>query len=126
MRLLGIDYGLKRIGLAISDGTLASPIGQVGDIDHVLRMIQDHGVEKIILGLPDPNNTRIKGFGDRLHELTGLPVEYWDEAYSTKIARQEMIASGSSEKSRREEIDQNAAAVILQNYVDQGPQGLPL
>lgn len=126
MKLLGIDYGLKRIGLAISAGELAEPLGQVGDIGSVARIAGDHAVEKIVIGLPDPRNPKIKLFGQRLNELTGIPVQYFDETFSTRQARAKMIAAGTSPRDRRSAIDQNAAAVILQSYLDSRPEGVPL
>jgi putative Holliday junction resolvase len=118
MKLLGVDYGLKRIGLALSDGVLARPLGQVGDIGAVARVAGEHQVDKIVVGLPSRLDSRVRGFGQRLGELTGITVEFWDESFSTKTARQQMIAAGTTPKSRRRQIDQNAAAVILQSYLD--------
>lgn len=118
MKLLGVDYGLRRIGLAISEGTMSHPIGKVGNLAGVARIAGEHGIDKIIVGLPGMNNPKITGFGDRLGEITGLPVEYWDEGFSTRQARSEMISAGVPTKARRDSIDQTAAAVILQSYLD--------
>src|SRR5579859_4597954 len=118
MKLLGVDYGLRRIGLAISEDTMARPLGKVGNIAGVVRIANEHGVEKIIIGIPGLNNTKIKSFGERLGQITDLPIEYWDEEFSTRQARDSMIVSGTTPKARRELIDQTAAAVILQNYLD--------
>lgn len=126
MKFLGIDYGLRRIGLAISDGVFASPLGQVDGVSPAARIASEQGVEKIIIGLPSRLDPRVKLFGDRLHELTHIPVEYWDETFSTREARKSMIASGTSPKKRRQEIDQNAAAVILQGYLDSQSGGTTL
>lgn len=126
MKLLGVDYGLKRIGLAISDGTFASPLGKVGDLNSTVRIAKEHSVEKIVIGMPDPGNPKVKSFGDRLSELTGVPVYYHDETFSTRAARQAMIAAGTSSKTRQKEIDQNAAAVILQSYIDSENPRVPL
>lgn len=118
MKLLGVDYGLRRIGLAISEGTFATPLGKVDSLDDVVRVASEHRVEKIVVGLPGPRDEKIRGFGTRLAELSGIPVEYVDETYSTRQAMRDMIAAGSGPKARRAEIDQNAAAVILQGYLD--------
>ena len=126
MRLLGVDYGLKRIGLALSEGELATPLGQVGDIGAVARIAGEQAVGKIVIGLPDPRNVKIKLFGERLTELTGIPVEYFDETFSTREARSKMIAAGTSPKDRQDSIDETAAAVILQSYLDSRPEGVPL
>lgn len=126
MKLLGVDYGLRRIGLAISEGIFASPLGQVNSLDSVARVASEQGVDKIVIGLPDPRNPKIKLFGNRLNELTDIPVEYHDETFSTRQAREAMIAAGTSPKTRQAEIDQNAAAVILQSYLDSKEGGVPL
>lgn len=126
MKLLGVDYGLKRIGLAISDGTFASPLGKISDLNSAVRIVKEHGIEQIVIGMPDPNNPKVKSFGDRLSELTGVPVFYHDETFSTREARKSMIAAGTSSKTRQKEIDQNAAAVILQSYMDSTNSGVPL
>lgn len=126
MKLLGVDYGLKRIGLAISDGQMASALGKTGNLAGVVQIAQDQAVDKIIVGLPDPENSTIKYFGARLSELTNVPLEFWDETLSTKEAQKSMIASGLGTKARRLKIDQNAAAVILQSYLDDKNPRLPL
>lgn len=126
MKLLGVDYGLKRIGLAISDGTFAAPLGKVSDLNSAVRIAKEHGIEQIVIGMPDPHNAKVKLFGDRLAELTGVPVSYHDETFSTGEARKAMIAAGTSPKTRQKEIDQNAAAVILQSYLDSSNSGVPL
>lgn len=126
MKLLGVDYGLKRIGLAISDGTFASPLGKVSDLNSTVRIVKEHSVEKIVIGMPDPDNPKVRSFGARLSELAGVPVSYHDETFSTRQARKSMIAAGTSSKTRQKEIDQNAAAVILQSYIDSENEGVPL
>ena len=118
MRILGVDYGLKRIGLAISDGTIASPLGKISDLQGVIRVIEAQGVSQIVIGFPDRNNSNVQKFGSRLNQITGLPVEYWDESYSTKLARKAMINRGVPVVKRQQQIDQNAATVILQSYLD--------
>lgn len=97
---------------------MSHPIGKVSNLAGVARIASEHGIDKIVVGLPGLNNPKIKSFGDRLGEVTGLQVEYWDEGFSTRQARAEMIAAGVPTKARRESIDQTAAAVILQGYLD--------
>lgn len=126
MKLLGVDYGLKRIGLAISDGTFSSPLGKVSDLNSTARIVKEQAVEKVVIGMPDPENPKVKSFGARLSELTGIPVSYHDETFSTRVARKAMISAGTSSKTRQKEIDQNAAAVILQSYIDSNNSGVPL
>lgn len=126
MRLLGIDYGLRHIGLAISDGDLASPLGTAKDLANVVKVVSLQNIDKIIIGLPDPHAVRIKNFGTRLSELTDLPIEYWDETLSTVTARKKMTAAGSSTREKKRHIDQNAAAVILQSYIDAERPSMPM
>jgi putative holliday junction resolvase len=126
MRILGIDYGMRRIGLAISDGNLAAPLGTVHDLPGVIRIISMQDIAKVIIGLPDPHSVHVKNFGRRLSEIAELPVEYWDETLSTVIARKKMNAVGASNKEKKAQIDQNAAAVILQSYLDSKRPDMPI
>ena len=126
MRLLGVDYGLRRIGLAISEGVLAEPLGVVHSLEEVVRLAKLQDVEKIIIGLPTPHNEKIASFGARLGELTGSPVEYWDETLSTVTAHKNRQATGTGSKKRKSSIDDHAAAVILQSYLDVQDTSMPL
>jgi putative Holliday junction resolvase len=126
MKLLGIDYGLRRIGLAISEGAIASPLGIAKNLPGVVQIAKSQGIDKLVIGLPDPRSEKIKKFGTRLSEITELPVEYWDETLSTVVARKKMIDSGSSTKEKKQSIDQNAAAVILQSYLDAQHPSMPI
>lgn len=126
MRLLGVDYGLRRIGLAISDGDLAEPFGVVNSLEDVIKFSKLQDIGKIIIGRPTPQNDKIKSFGDRLSEITEIPVEYWDETLSTVTAHRSRQSSGAGVKKRRTAIDDHAAAVILQSYLDAQDTHMPL
>jgi putative Holliday junction resolvase len=133
MRILAIDHGEKRIGLAISDptGTIANPLTV---IKHVSRMIDaaqvaalaiEHGVGLIVIGqsfdddgLPNLAGRRAARFAEALREQTNLPVKLWDESFSTQKARGARIQMGVSRKHRAGHLDQLAATVILQSYLD--------
>lgn len=123
MKYLGIDFGIRRIGLSISEGTLASPWkvlevqGLKDSVEKVLKIIKEEGFQKIIVGLPEGKMARtVLGFVNGL-EKTGLDVEASDETLSSQRALQQMISENVPLKKRRSN-DAAAAAIILQNYLD--------
>lgn len=132
-RYLAIDYGSKRIGLALSDPfkIFAYPFLTIPNSDktteEILKIISEKGVIKIIIGLPykedgsigELGNT-IRHFADSLRKSSSPEIEFWDERYSSSIASERILASGIGKKARRDKalIDKNAAAVILQEYMD--------
>lgn len=118
MRYLGIDYGEKRIGLALSDpeGRIAFPHATVGRLEDICAVIPQQEVGAIIIGLPlaldgaDTDETRmVRAFAARLAELLPLPVVFENEMFTTKIAEAH---------SATEHADAAAAALILQSYLD--------
>lgn len=130
-RLLGLDIGGKRIGVAVSDemGIIASPAAMVLRGPRSGREIHDHvtrlGAVRMIVGLPVGMSGRegaqareVRDFVDSIAADIGLPVEYWDERLSTSIAEKHLIASGSRRDKRKHQVDAVAAAVILQGYLD--------
>lgn len=130
-RLLGLDVGGKRIGVAISDemGIIASPVAMVLRSATSGREIQDHmtrlGAVRVIVGLPvgmsgreGPQAKDVRDFIDSIAASVGLPVEYWDERLTTSIAEKYLIANGSRREKRKQQVDAVAAAVILQGYLD--------
>ena len=130
MNILGIDFGLKKIGLALADteSQLAEPLETIKvkkqNKDFLIRRIkvicEKEEVTKIVLGLPESGlNNRIKEFGEELKKIIGLPIFYVEETLTSKEAIAKMIESGYKKKARREKEDQIAAALILQNYFDQ-------
>lgn len=129
MRWLGLDLGSKRIGVAASDplGKLAFALKVVSsrslreDVEGIAALAREGGAEGIVVGLPlrltgdeGPQARRARNFAGELEKATGLAVVLWDERLSTVAA----------ERARREarvrsaEIDAQAAAIILQNYLD--------
>lgn len=106
--LLGIDYGLKNIGLAISEGELAEPWGEVSDIEGIKKAVKKLGITQVVVGISEgKSKQRALGFGRKLSAMLRLPVEYMDETLSTVEAKE-----GKGEHSR-------AAAVILQRFLDE-------
>ena len=118
MRYLGIDYGKKRIGLALSDqeGRLAFPHSVVGRIGDVVAVIHGEGVWALVIGLPltlsgqESGEARaVRAFAGALRERVELPIAFESEVFTTKIA--ERSSAGAK-------ADASAAALILQSYLD--------
>jgi putative Holliday junction resolvase len=137
MRILAIDPGEKRIGLALSDptGTIASPLMV---LDHMSRPVDaaaiadlalQYQAELIVVGHSlddDGSSTPQSRRATRLVEAIGLqcdiPIKLWDESFSTQDARQARIEMGTTRRKRRGHLDDLAASVILQSYLDANPQ----
>jgi putative Holliday junction resolvase len=130
-RLLGLDIGGRRIGVAISDelGLIASPVAMVLRGPRVAQELQDliakYGAVRLIVGLPvglsgreGPQAADVREYTDAIASEIGLPLEYWDERLSTSIAERSLIASGTRRDKRKAQVDAVAAAVILQSYLD--------
>ena len=136
MRILGLDYGSKTVGVAVSD-----PLGFTAQGVEIIRrksenkmrqtlarieeLIAQYQVEEIVLGLPkNMNNT----LGDRaekslelketLERRTGLPVVMWDERLTTVSANRVLMETGVRRENRKEHVDEIAAVFILQGYLD--------
>lgn len=123
MNYLGIDFGLKRIGLAISEGELASPwqileIKNFSDaVEKISRIIVEDNFQKIVIGLPEGKmGKNVIRFINALKKR-GVEVETADETLSSKNALSAMVDYGVSRKKRQHE-DAYSAAEILQNYLD--------
>lgn len=133
MRFLGVDYGHKRVGLAISDetGQLALPLETIsgGTIEkiskEVARIASERGARKIIVGVPlkldgqaSPQTEYTLKFIVGLRDATTVPVEQWDERLTSVQAERAMLEADASRKTRRANIDKLAAQLMLQNYLD--------
>jgi len=127
MRVLGVDHGVKRIGLAISDetGTVAQSIGHVASAAEVLRIATERGAGKIVVGVPrrldntDSEQTgRAWAFITGLRAATTLPVEGWDERLTTVQAERVLLEGNVRRADRKEKRDQIAAQLLLQSYLD--------
>lgn len=133
-RILAVDPGEKRIGLALGDplGIRATPlkvilhVSRKVDAAQVVFIALEHDVTRIIVGQPldaelggdTPQGRRAARFVEALREQTDLPVELWDESLSTQDARAIRLEMGVSRRNRRGHLDDVAAAVILQSYLD--------
>ena len=134
MRSLGLDIGDKRIGVALSDseGILASPFTVINrtdesrDIEAIIDIINQRQVGRVIVGLPRSMNgslgkqaDKVKEFTQKLCSYTQVPLEYRDERLTTVLA--ERLARAVKTKKTRERVghDAQAAAIILQGYLDE-------
>ncbi len=133
---MGLDFGSKTVGVAISDPLLITAQGieiiRRKDENKLRRtlarieeLIVEYEVSKIVLGLPKNMNDTIGEraqlsleFKDKLERRTGLPVEMWDERLTTVAADRVMIEAGIRRENRREYVDKIAAVFILQGYLD--------
>ena len=133
MRILAVDHGEKRIGLALSDSTatIASPlkviqhVSRLIDAAQVAEIANQNEVGLIIIGQsydeegnPNPAGRRAGRFADELKNQTNIPIEMVDESFSTQIARSARIELGVSRKKRAGHQDEFAAVVILQSYLE--------
>lgn len=142
MRIVGLDVGARRVGVAVSDPTctLARPMQvlslapgadaatAVGDAVRRLAA-EDDGVESIVIGLPrrldgSPNEmtAQVRALGEALRVRTGLPVHFQDERLSSREAESRLALRERDWRRRKARLDAAAAAVILQDYLDQSPE----
>jgi putative Holliday junction resolvase len=136
MRILGIDPGSKRIGVAISDstGTIANPltiinhVSRMSDASEITQLAERHDVKRIVVGQsldeygePTLEGRRAARLAGAIREQSDLIVELWDESFSTQEARAARIAMGTRRKKRSGHMDEMAATVILQSYLDAQP-----
>lgn len=123
MKILAIDYGRKKIGLALSEGILAEPLAVIKKEPQVLEKIEKicrvQQVTKIVIGLPESGIVNeIKSFANKLAEMTDLPVAFQEETLTTQDAIAKMIKTGKKRKFRQQQQDAVAAALILESYLE--------
>jgi putative Holliday junction resolvase len=134
MRVLGIDYGRRRIGLALSDeaGILASPLptlvrgrSEKRDIAALRSLIDEHGLTAVVVGLPlnmDGSHGEMareaERFADRIRQETGLRVELFDERLTSSEAERVLLEANVSRRRRKELRDSLSAVLILQGHLD--------
>ena len=134
-RIMGIDYGMRRIGIALSDVThlIAKGFETINwngrDIDWALNrigeIIKEQDVTDIVLGRPlrtdgtgSETQAKVEAFAGLLETTYGLPIHYIDERFTTVIASQYLHAAGKKAEKHKKVIDQVAAEVFLQDYLD--------
>lgn len=140
-RILGLDFGTKRVGAAVSDPrrSIATPLevyerrDPVQDARHYQALVAENEVERIVIGLPvhltgreGTSATLARNWGTWLSNVTGQTVVYYDERYTTVDAEDSMIAAGLKRSKRKGLRDMLAARLLLQNYLDDGcPETAP-
>lgn len=137
-RKMGIDYGDKRIGIALTDALciISSPfevyknIGQEDALNHIVNLIKEYDVDEVALGLPinmdgtEGERAMIhRDFGEKLANLSGVKVQYIDERLTSAEAEEILISSGVRREKRKELIDKISAQIILQTYIDSYKRG---
>ncbi|HAL02361.1 MAG TPA: Holliday junction resolvase RuvX [Lachnospiraceae bacterium] len=136
MRIMGLDFGTKTVGVAISDPLLITAQGKEiirrdkpsklrQTLARIEELVQSEEVSEIVLGYPkNMNNTEgdrveaTKEFKDMLERRTGLPVTLWDERLTTVAADKYMMDAGIRRENRKDYVDEIAAVFILQGYLD--------
>ncbi len=136
MRIMGLDFGSKTVGVAVSDPLLLTAQGveiirRKGEnklrqtLARIEELIVEYEVEKIVLGLPKNMNASegmrvelTEEFKEKLERRTGLPVVFWDERLTTVAADKAMMEAGIRRENRKDYVDMIAASLILQGYLD--------
>ncbi len=136
MRIMGLDFGSKTVGVAVSDPLLITAQGLEiirrkeenklrRTLARIEELITEYEVSRIVLGLPKNMNDTLGEraalsleFKDKLERRTGLPVVMWDERLTTVAADKAMIEAGIRREKRKEHVDRIAAVLILQGYLD--------
>jgi putative Holliday junction resolvase len=129
-RVLGIDPGSVRVGLAVSDpeGIIAHPLDVIARetaAEAIAIRVSELEIEEIVVGIPlrtdgsrGPEADEAESFAKALERKTNLPVARWDERLSTKQAERAMRSGGADSREQRGKVDKVAAAIVLQSYLD--------
>lgn len=135
-RVLAVDYGEKRIGLAISDelGISASPLMTLTKKSNedaaiqIAQIVSRFRVAKVVVGLPRRTDgkegemeRRVKAFAEKLRRKVKVPIVFFDERFTTRIAEQVLLEADLTRRKRKQVRDQLAAVILLQNYLDAQP-----
>lgn len=129
MRILGLDIGSKRIGVAVSDGLgiTAQPLETIraGELNRIEELIKEYEVKELVVGLPlnmdgsrGPKTEEVISIVESLKEKVSIPVKMWDERLTTMAVEKEMIRADVSRGRRKKVVDKLAAQLILQSYLD--------
>jgi putative Holliday junction resolvase len=133
LKILGIDHGNVRIGIAISDesGSFARPltiithVSRAKDAEEICRLGEEEGCGMIVVGIPydsdgseGPRARSVLRFADQLKSVCRVPVMTWDESFSTQSVISTSVQMNKSRISRKQALDDKAAALILQSFLD--------
>ncbi len=133
MRIMGIDYGDRNIGIAVSDAFQWTAQGievvtkrrDNGELERIAELVKEYEVSEIVLGFPKNMNGSIGprgeisiAFAEQIKEKLQLPVHLWDERLTTAAAERTLLEADVSRKKRKAAVDKLAAVLILQNYLD--------
>ena len=136
-RALGVDYGTKRVGIAVSDalGIAATAIEVIEESDpgiaarRVAAIAKDRGVKTLVVGIPvnmdgsdHDSLPKVQAFAAMCARMSGLPVEYVDERLTTRQAERHLWEAGLAQKGRKARVDKVAAALLLQQWLDSRPR----
>ena len=139
-RIMGIDFGMKRIGIALSDSMKMFSIAHktilnnTATLNELEKIIKEKNVIKVILGIPNEERQKkesktsiinnVKKFKDSLEKKFGFEVELWDETYTSAIAQQQILESVNKKVKRQNKdlLDMYSASIILQEYLDSQKQ----
>ncbi|MGH8916135.1 MAG: Holliday junction resolvase RuvX [Acidimicrobiia bacterium] len=129
-RSLGVDFGTKRVGLAVSDplGMTARPLSVVSRssvVDEVVGLVKELDIGTIVVGLPTglggdegASASEARNLAEELGTATGVDLVLLDERFTSRMAESALLESGMKRRERRETVDKVAAAIILQDYLD--------
>ena len=135
MRILALDHGTKRIGVAVSDETrtIAQPLEFIptepfaGFLERLKQLIREKEVDLILIGLPrnmdgsyGPAAEKVQTFIAVLGNAITIPLKTWDERLTSAQANRVLIQGGARRDKRKQKVDQTAAAILLQSYLDGG------
>ena len=137
MRILALDFGERRIGVAVTDptGVLAQPLETLerrpppsrAHLDQIAELALEYGAAKIVVGLPLHMDGRagseveaVRAFGLEVEARTGVPVDYMDERWTTREAERTLRELGVRGRKRRRRLDPVAASLILRSYLERG------
>ena len=126
MKIIGVDFGTRKVGFAISDGILAEPYSVIRYDDEaalmakIKRVCDGEGVEKVVVGVSESDSARKSvDFGKKLSEFLGIQVVFQDETLTTYDAKDLALKAGINKNKRHKLEDAYSAALILQSYLDQ-------
>ncbi|MCO5052361.1 MAG: Holliday junction resolvase RuvX [Verrucomicrobiae bacterium] len=133
MRILGLDHGTRRIGVALSDEMrlIAQPLEYIPSepfaefVERLGKILREQNVELVVIGLPrnmdgsyGPAAEKVREFVQALAAKINVPIKLWDERLTTVQAQRVLIQGGTRRQQRKQKVDQIAAAILLQSYLD--------